>query len=338
MTFKILVSGHLEFGSGRSYERMLNSFSKSLEIYYKNDVLLKAEEIFNAETFTMEIPRINVVAADKTWRNTVSLLEMIVQFATAGSVNAWKLDNGTVLQQVFLEPHGDKTAVQSFLRGRELITEGKKDEARQALSQAIDKFERHALAYERRGYVNFMLDNLEDAVYDFSKSININPHNPEAYAGRALVRMNQRNFAAALVDLAEALKSSIPHQPIHWKARRLKGECHLEREEFALAEQELRFFTRRAYKKEDSNYGWRRKAFFNFGKTLLALGKFKEAVDAFNQAIEIEIGKDNISAAERFLFRGIALQKAGEEGFKQDLTVAAQAGSERAARLLAGSL
>lgn len=316
---------------------MVQTYQQRLETYYKNDVFLKQEEIFPAGTTVLSIPRLTVQAGDKTWRNTVSILEMVVQYAVAGSVSLWKLDNGFMLEHIVLEPRCDKSAVQSFLLGRELLTEGKQGEAKEALSQAIEKFERHGLAYERRGHVNFLLNNLEDAIYDFSKSIDLNPNNPDAFVGRALVRMTQRQFAAALEDLEMALKSSIPHQPIYWKARRLKGESHLEREEYALAEQELRLFSKRVFKKDDPNYGWRRKALHNFGRALLGLSRYQEAADAFHQAVEIETGKDNLSLADRFFYRGLALQKAGKEEFRKDLDVAASHGSEKAARMLASA-
>ncbi|MBK8654638.1 MAG: tetratricopeptide repeat protein [Haliscomenobacter sp.] len=337
MTYKIIVSGHLEFGNARSFDRMTQSYQQRLETYYRNDVFLKQEDIFPAGATVLSIPRLTVQAGDKTWRNTVSILELVVQYAVAGSISMWKLDNGLMLEHMVLEPRCDKFAVQSFLLGRELLTEGKQGEAKEALSQAIEKFERHGLAYERRGHVNFLLNNLEDAIYDFSKSIDLNPNNPDAFVGRALVRMTQRQFATALEDLEMALKSSIPHQPIYWKARRLKGESHLEREEYALAEQELRLFSKRVFKKDDPNLGWRRKALHNFGRALFGLSKFQEAADAFQQAVEIESGKDNLSLADRLHHLELALQKTGKEEARKDLNAAASLGSEKTARMLASA-
>ena len=121
--------------------------------------------------------------------------------------------------------------------------------------------------------------------------------------------MTQSRFQTALEDLELAIKSSIPHQSIYWKARRLKGEAHLEREEFQLAETELRFFLNRNFKQGDPNFGWRRKALFNYGRALLKANKIKEAVDAFEQALEIESAKDAIPYNERLQFRDLALQE-----------------------------
>ena len=334
MSYKVIASGHLEFGNARSFERMIQSYQQRLETYYKNDIFLRPEELWASDSTFLSIPRMTVQAAEKTWRNTVNLLESIVQFAMAGSVSLWKLDNGVMLEHVVIEPRCEKSAVQSFLLGRELISKGKRGEAKEALNQAIEKFERHALAYERRGYVNFMLNNFEDAAYDFSKSIDINPNNPEAYVGRALVRMTKGTFPAALADLEIALKTSIPHQPIYWKARRLKGEIYLEQEEYAMAEKELRDFTNRPFKAEDPNGPWLRRAWYNYGRTLLGLSRYPEAVAAFNRSMELDSAKDHIATADQLYFRGVALQKAGQEGYSKDLYAAAEQGSERAARLL----
>lgn len=309
MNFKVIVSGHLEFGNTRSYEKMFQSYKQRLETYYKHDVFFKLDEQVAEGQASLDIPRFITQTTEKTWRNTVSMLESIAQFAVAGSIHIWKLQDSTLTEQLLLEPNCDKSVVQSFLRGRELITQGKEGEAREILSQAIEKFERHAMAYERRGHVNFLLNNLSDANYDFSKSIGINPHNPDAYVGRALVLMTQGRFQNALEDLELAIKSSIPHQSIYWKARRLKGEAHLEREEFQLAETELRFFANRNFKPVDPNFGWRRKALFNYGRALLKTGKIKEAVDALDQALAIESAKDAIPYSERLQLRDFAVQE-----------------------------
>lgn len=285
MLFKIILSGHLEFGTDRTFELALNMFQQRAETYYKNDILLKPAEIFISERSMLDIPRSIInTAAEKSWRNTVHLLETISQYAIAGNVSAWKLDNGALVEHAFMEPRGDKSAVQCFLRGRELVTQGQQTEAKDALSTAIEKYTRHALAYERRGYVNYKLGNVADALYDFTKSIDIYPHSPEAYMGRAIVNLHQKNFAAAASDLDMAIKTSIPHQPIHWRARRMKGECHVELNEFAKAEFELKLVTNKTFKAEDSNAAWQPSAFYNYGRALFGIGKYKEAFQAASKA------------------------------------------------------
>lgn len=308
MLFKVILSGHLEFGTDRTFELALNMFQQRAETYYKNDILLKPIEIFISEKSMLDIPRSIInTAAEKSWRNTVHLLETISQYAVAGNISAWKLDNGSLVEHAFMEPKGDKSAVQCFLRGRELVTQGQQTEAKDALSTAIEKYTRHALAYERRGYVNYKLGNVADALYDFTKSIDIYPHSPDAYMGRAIVNLHQKNFAAAAADLDMAIKTSIPHQPIHWRARRMKGECHVELNEFTKAEFELKLVTNKTFKAEDSNAAWQPTAFYNYGRALFGIGKYKEAFQAASKAKTLS----QEPSADLVQFVNTAAEKAG---------------------------
>ena len=299
MIFKSIFSGRLEFGSARSFEQVLKMFEHRRENYYKMEVIFKSEDIFKAETASVDIPRFITQASEKNWRNTVNLLEQVAQFAVAGDLSAWMTDNGKVLLQAVIEPQGDKAAVQAFIQGRELMgTVGKEDEAMKALTRAIEKFERHALAYERRGYINLRLRNYADALYDFSKSIDYNPDRADAYFGRAFVYIVQNNLSAAISDFELAIKHSIPLQPIYWKARRIKAECLLKMEDYKGAAADLKFVTQREFNPEDSNYKWRRKALHNYGKALLGLNEKADALKALQQALAITAGEGDATDAD----------------------------------------
>lgn len=335
MTYKTIIAGRLEFGTSRSFENAVKLFEHRAENYYRSDILLKREDVFDEISFALNIPRFITQASEKSWRNTVDLLEYLAQYAIAGDLSAWMVEEGAVLMYRLIEPTGDKAAVQEYLKGRELIQEsGKENEAKEALSRAIEKFERHALAYERRGYVNFVLYNYDDAIYDYGKSISFNPSKADPYFGIAQVRMAKEEWKAAIADLDEAIKRSIPLQSIYWQARRLKAECHLHLKEYKAAALELKLFTKRTFKPGSSNFRLRKKALFQYGRSLFELSDHKEAVNAFNQAAAIESGEGAPSDAELLLWRGLALQKAGQTGFVNDWRAAADKGSERAARLL----
>lgn len=331
MEFKTIFSGNFEFGTQRSFDRLVKMCEHRIENYYKSDVLIKLEDFFDADRFALHIPRLITKGVDKSWRNTINLIEFIAQYAVAGSMNAWMVEDGKILRQKHVEPVSDKAAVQSFLKGREMISEkGRETEAMEALSRAINKFERHGLAYERRGYVNFILNNFEDALYDFSKCININPNYAAGYLGRARVHIVKEDYQAAIADLDKAIKRSIPLQPIYWKSRRIKSECHLALDEFEAAIFELKLFTKRNFSKDNPNHKHKGRAFFNYGKALLAVGRYEDAVEAFDASINFEEGP----AADRFYFRGKALKEAGKSGYEKDLKTAADRGSQRAAQLL----
>ena len=335
-TFKTIISGCLEFGSQRSYDQVLKLYQHRTENYYRNNILLKAEEVFKEDSYTINVPRFISECPEKSWRNTLKLLDYVSEYAVSGDFRAWVIHNGTLVEHRTIEPKGDKTATQAFLHGRELVQEeGMEQEAMKALNRAIDKFERHAQAYERRGYINLTLRNYQDAMYDFSKSIDINPNSPEAYWGRANVKIRKDDIAGSIPDLELAIKKSIPHQPIFWSARRLKGEMHLRLGEFQKAIFELKLVTKRPFKEEDPNYKWQKTALYNYGKALFEVGEYEAAIEAFDRMDEFDTNRmDAPSKAEQFYNRGLAKQKAGEKGYVSDLKEAAELGSEKAAELL----
>ncbi|MEN0003206.1 MAG: tetratricopeptide repeat protein [Bacteroidota bacterium] len=335
-TFKTIFSGHLEFGNSRTYEQVVQMFEHRSEAYYRSDIAFKIDEIFDESTLAISIPRLITQSTEKSWRNTINLLEYISQFAVAGDLSAWVAESGKVLKHSHIEPDSDKVAVQSYLKGRQLIKEsGKETEAKAALSRAIEKFERHALAYERRGHVNFLLKNYEDAMYDFSKCIDINPRNEDAYLGRAFVHIFNKNFEQAIPDLGHTIKQSIPLQPIYWKARRVKAECHIKLEQWADAVKELKFYTRKQFQEENPNWKWHKKAYYDYGIALIGTKAYKEAIEAFNEALEAPEGSGTVQASDIYLQRGIALKEGGKDGFVKDWKTAADKGSKKAVELLA---
>lgn len=337
MDFKVILSGHLEFGSQRSFQKAYGIYLHKLEKAYKNDVIIKDEEAFDEERYIFSLNRLSGTVIDRTWRNSISVLEMLVEYAIAGSVHAWKLKDGKVVEEHYLEPKSEKAAIQSFLQGRELIVEGKDTEAKKALSEAISKFERHALAYERRGFVNQKLGNLDDAIYDFSKSIDICPTSADAFLGRANIYMTKGEFKKASSDLEMVTQTSIPHQPVYWAARRLKGDCHYKIGEFKEAAREYKFFTTKKFTKDNPNYLWTKKVLHNYGRVLLELKQYNDAINAFNRSMEMEEGKGQLNEADQLYFRGYAMKKAGKKGYLADLSKAAERGSNEAQALLAAS-
>ncbi|GAB4249223.1 MAG: hypothetical protein Kow0027_12010 [Saprospiraceae bacterium] len=336
-TYKVILSGCLEFGTQRSFDQVFKFYEHRTENYYRNDILFKAEEVFDPETFTLNIPRyINNECPEKRWKNTLNLLEYVSQYAVAGDVKAWVIGGGKPVIDRVIEPSGDKSATQAFLEGRELIHKsGMEEEAMKALNKAIDKFERHALAYERRGHINFTLRNFDDALYDFSKSIDINPNHPDAYWGRANTYLVKKEYKSALADLEKAIKTSIPHQPIFWSARRLKGEIHLMLEEYKEAIFELKLVTKRQFKSDDPNAKWQVRAMFNYGKALFEVGEFNEAVKVFDKLLAMEQeGKMIPPKEQQYYYRALAKKNAGEGGYLSDLKEAATLGSEEASAML----
>lgn len=308
--FKTIFTGRLDFGNARSYDKVVKLFEHRMENYYKTEILLLSEEVFNEEKLCLDIPRFITLAPKKKWQNTINLLNSVAEYAISGDIKAWMMQEGQLVDRHHIEPHSDKTAVKEYLRGRKLAeNEDTMKEAMEALTRAIAKFEQHAVAYERRGFVNFSLKNYEDALYDYNKSIKYNDAVPKPYLGRGLVKMATKNYAEAIEDFDIAIKFSMPLQQIYWHARRVKADCFMQLKDFEAAVKELTLFSKRRFLPDNKNYPWRKKVFFNLGKSLMELGRFKEAVEAFTEAMAIENGNGHVSDLELLVNRGISRKK-----------------------------
>jgi tetratricopeptide (TPR) repeat protein len=332
---KLIFKGRLEFGSQRSYDMATARWLSRMDSYYKGDVLFKPELVFVEAEFALVLPQQTIMSFEKQWRSTTNMLQEIAQFAVVGSVGAWCVDNGQLTEWFNIEPVSDKSAVMSYILGRELIDQSDRyEEATAALSRAIEKYERHALAYERRGYVNYKLKNFNDALHDFDKSIAINPNNPEPYYGRGKVRMLKNEWDAAANDFEQAIKRAIALQPVYWLARLKKGECLFHAKKFAEAAKEFRLFLQRAFSEKDPNFLRRRRALMLLGKALLEMNEPKEALQVIDQALAMDAGAEWAPDNEGFLQRAIAKRATGSGEYAADLQTAAQLGSREAARLL----
>lgn len=284
-SLKLIFKGRLEFGSQRTFDMVLKHWQARIDTYFKADILFKAEQIFLQEGFALVVPQQTVMSTEKCWRSTTALLNEVAQFAVVGNIWAWCVDNGQLLSTVNIEPHSDKVAVLEYRRGCDLVAqEGRENEATVALSRAIEKYERHALAYERRGYVNYKLKNFNDSLHDFSKSIDINQNNPEPFYGRGKVKMLKNDWEGAIQDFESAIKRSIALQPIHWLARLKKGESLFHAKKFQEAAAELQLHQRRAFCESDPNHSRRSRTAILLGKALVAMQDVDGAMHAFQQA------------------------------------------------------
>lgn len=335
MYFKCIIQGRLEFGTRNSYDKVIKMYDYRTENYYRDIIIFKAEDIFLEDELALSIPRHVSNVTEKSFRNTSSLIEYCAQFAVSGSVHAWQIDEGNIMHYIVIEPGGDKAAVQSFIKGRDLVKEkGMESEALLALSKAIEKYNRHAQAYERRAKVNFILKKYHDAKRDYGKSILIDPTIPTAYYGRGKILMLEENWTDAIQDFEMTTKYAIALQPVYWKARRLKAQCHIKLKEWNKAEFDLRFYTKRSFEKEDPNFVWRRWAFYHYGLVLMELGKYSDAIAAFDQSLVQVSTFGQIEDAQLYKWRGLAKHKAGKTGFAKDLKEASKLGDKQATTLL----
>lgn len=334
--YRVILQGRLEFGSERSFAKAKKMYSYRLENYCKSDAIFKeADEIFIEDENALVIPRYVGQSYEKTFKNTTSLLQYCSQFAMMGVIKAWQTDSGKVINYSDIEPESDKVAVMYFQRGKQLSKQqGSEFEAIQQLDKAIDKYNRHAQAYERRGNINFTLKKYSDANRDYRKAMKIDNTNPMPYYGIAKVNIVNKEYDLAIENLDTTCKKSLALQPIYWKARRLKADCHFKLGQYDKAEFDLKLFTKRKFKQSDPNFLWRRHAFYYYGRVLIQLERYKEAIDAIEYALELKVGIDNIPLEDIYFFLGQAKLKAGKNGYINDLKKASELGKKEAKMML----
>jgi tetratricopeptide (TPR) repeat protein len=294
--YKVIIQGRFEFGTEKSFQKVLQLYNQRSETLYKKEILFKIpEEIFKPDELSLNIGRFIGNSSEKIWKNTISLLEYCAQFSLSGSINAWMTDNGKIIHHLHLEPLAEKSSVMLYQEGKKMAEQsGMEQQAIQLLTEAIEKYDGHSQAYEKRGYINFHLKNYEDAIYDFKKSISFDHMNASSHYGLARALMIKKDLEGAIKCLDEATKQSIALQPLYWASRRVKGNCHLELNQFEKAAFEYKLFTTRNFSVEDTNYKHLSKTWFNYGKSLFALGQLDLALEAFDKSLGyFETEKEN---------------------------------------------
>lgn len=332
MDYKFIFKGRLDFGNKRSFDNVLNMYDWKVTNHYKKDIQFDEEELFDLEQYSASFPRSLVIhGTKKNFFANSDLLAYLSEFAISGQMEMWMIEERAVKHYRLVEPKGDRAAINSFTKGRALsVSEGKGEEAIAALDIAIQKYEKHAQAYERRAFVNTMLEKYHEADRDYTKSINIYAGAPEPYYGRGLLNKIQSFTQKAVEDFDTSIKRSIPLQPIHWKSRRRKAEALIELNEYADAAKELKFFTIRKHAETDPNFKYLRKAHFDYGYCQYKLGEHEHANELFDKALTYAEGKDAPGAEELLYYRGMARHKAGLPDFEADLKKAAKAGNPKA--------
>lgn len=284
-TFKVTLKGHLDFVIPKTYDMATAHFQKRLETYYKMDIALKGDDFFKPETLNLVVPRMeHMCGIEKTWKNTIGLLNEIKTYSVGGALHLWVQNdkNQLIASESFL-PVGDKVATTEYLKGIVLSDKGKQDTAIEAFNKAIDKHNRYAQAFERRGVAHFRAGRMDDAFADFTTSNDIIV-NAEALIGLSEIKRVNGDWQGAVDDLAMALKNCVPFQPVFWTTRRLKGEAHLALNQAKEAAFEFKFFTKRAFKDDDPNLPFKGRAWNMYVTALEKAGEKKEALEAAKQA------------------------------------------------------
>lgn len=337
MFHKSIFQGRIEFDNARSFSKGLKMFRHRVDNYHKSiELIFEEEQIFDEEEMIMEIPRTVINVTEKAWKTTVSLLKYTAQFAISGNIGAWMIDEGNLMHFAWIEPKSDKAVVKNYQKGKELShIEGKEEEAMELLSNAIELYNKHSQAYERRGFLNYILKNFHDADRDFTKAITWDKGNAPAYLGRARIKMKSQEYAEALKDLDLAIRHSLALQDIHWHARRLKADCLMHLEEYKKAEFELRFFNKRDFGKESRNSRHKKASLYKYALVQKKLGDEVLALSTLKEALKLDQeGQKYVTDADIYLEMSLSKKELGKNGHLADLKKAAQLGNKRAIGML----
>lgn len=334
--YRAIVQGKLDFGTHKSYETILKMYQYRLENYHKEIILFKPEDVFKEETNSLEIERyVNPGVYEKSFKATADLLKYCAQFAINGSIRAWLVDDGQIMHFHNFEPSSDKKAVRLYKEGKQLVkVEGRQEEAITRFTKAIEKYDNHAQAYERRAKTCFVMKKYADALRDYNKALAIDPTMPHAYYGRARTHLVNNDLQNAIEDFDQAIKKSLALESIHWKSRRLKGIAHVDLEQYSQAVFELKLYTKRPFEKSDTNFFWKRLAWYNYSKALIALNENEEAIKALDEAIALPEQNDRVETFLLYRMRGVAKKQAGKNGFAKDLKAASDMGDKAADTIL----
>ncbi len=338
MFYKTIIQGRLTFGTLRSYEKVIQMYEYRTETYYKSDILLTKEDIFDDVYLHLNIPRFVGNASEKAFKNTVDLLVYSAQFAVSGNIQMWMIEEGKVLSHESIEPKSDRAVVQDFIKGEELFNEGfaQYEQAKKSFDSALEKFDKHGQAYERRGWVNLRLKNYSDALYDFNKALAIDESIAFAHYGKAIILQNSAYYQEALEYFDNTVRKSVALESIHWRARFKKAECHVELGEFDKAAFELKFFTNRKFDKGDPNIRRRSKAYALYGQVFHELGEYENALTAIDKAFQQYTPESKgFNEMESLYHKALSKKKLGKKDYLDDLQKSSDKGFSPAKELLA---
>lgn len=103
-------------------------------------------------------------------------------------------------------------------------------------SEAILIDPKNAAAYENRGAAFIALQRLPDAIADYTQAALLDPNNPAVFNDRGSAYLRSGDAPRALADYQKALQLNGEF----WQARTNLALLHIERGEYAAAEQQLR--------------------------------------------------------------------------------------------------
>lgn len=108
-------------------------------------------------------------------------------------------------------------------QGKSLFAERKYQEAIIPFTKAIQRNTLNDEAYAYRGFCHFKLENYSEALIDFSTALNRNPENGTALFGEACIRWDLEDYQLAFEEFDFLLSIN----PLHNKAYYYRGRAYI---------------------------------------------------------------------------------------------------------------
>ena len=102
----------------------------------------------------------------------------------------------------------DGEAVQHLTNGTQLLKKGKRYQAIDALTRAIEIEPKYADAYFNRGWAYYQLARYKEAIADYTRTISLKQYTADAYASRGDAYRALNNMQNAITDYTASLKRS----------------------------------------------------------------------------------------------------------------------------------
>ena len=274
---RIIFFGRIHFKNKRSVTFAKEAFIRYAETIAKYDMIYRPEVIFGEDLeadfdqLYIDFERKSHEATDKTVTHTIQSMEVLLEFAIAGQIDAFVIAANELPEQVTRRVVSEKTPAQHYTNGLAALEAGNYTEAEQELTDSLDSYAENPWAYNARGLARFELDRLEAAEADFRKAREIYQSFPSPHLGLAKIYAKRGAHSAALDACARAMAGSIPHQPGYWISALFGTDVmltRLEQDAAKLSPAEAELYTKKSqeytdrYEQKLRQLGSQRNAFY----------------------------------------------------------------------------
>ena len=257
---RIIFFGRVQFKDQRSVTLAKEAYIRHTESITKFDMLYRPEALFGEDLeaeFTdlvIEFERKAHEANDKTVSHTIQSMEVLLQYAIAGQIDAFVIAANELPRQYTRRVVSEKRPARHYNAGLEAHEDGNFEEAIQEFTRSLAAYRPNPWAYNARGLAYLELGRLDEAEADLRAARELYPDFPSPHLGLARIFVARSKDSAALDACIQAMAGSIPHQPGYWISALFATDVmlgRLERDADKLSPDEAELYTKKAQEYTD---------------------------------------------------------------------------------------